>query len=82
MFMHLDPAVLFLDEWFVRRKGLAFGIMWAGTGASGVAIPFITRWLLDDYGHRTALQVWAVATVSCFLGFRRNRNGNNHLLLD
>jgi hypothetical protein len=22
------PAILFLDEWFIRRKGLAFGIMW------------------------------------------------------
>ena len=23
-----NPVLLFLDEWFVRRKGLAFGIMW------------------------------------------------------
>jgi len=22
------PTVLYLDEWFVRKKGLAFGIMW------------------------------------------------------
>lgn len=22
------PALLFLDEWFVRRKGFAFGVMW------------------------------------------------------
>ena len=22
------PTLLFIDEWFVRRKGLAFGIMW------------------------------------------------------
>lgn len=22
------PCILFMDEWFVRRKGLAFGIMW------------------------------------------------------
>ena len=22
------PTILFLDEWFIRRKGLAFGIMW------------------------------------------------------
>lgn len=26
--MLYTPAILFLDEWFVRRKGLAFGIMW------------------------------------------------------
>jgi multidrug transporter EmrE-like cation transporter len=22
------PTILFLDEWFVRRKGFAYGIMW------------------------------------------------------
>lgn len=27
-----SPTMFYLDEWFIRRKGLAFGIMWAGTG--------------------------------------------------
>lgn len=22
------PTIIFMDEWFARRKGLAFGIMW------------------------------------------------------
>jgi hypothetical protein len=22
------PTILFVDEWFIRRKGFAFGIMW------------------------------------------------------
>ena len=22
------PTIVFMEEWFVRRKGLAFGIMW------------------------------------------------------
>ena len=22
------PTLLYLDEWFIRRKGLAYGIMW------------------------------------------------------
>jgi len=26
------PTMFYLDEWFVHRKGLAFGIMWAGVG--------------------------------------------------
>lgn len=25
------PMIVFLDEWFIQRKGLAFGLMWAGT---------------------------------------------------
>jgi MFS family permease len=34
------PTMLCLDEWFVRRKGLAFGIAWAGTSFSGLVAPF------------------------------------------
>lgn len=26
------PTMFYLDEWFVKKKGLAFGIMWAGVG--------------------------------------------------
>ena len=28
------PTVFYLDEWFVKKKGLAFGIMWGGVGMS------------------------------------------------
>ena len=28
------PTILFLDEWFVRRKGFAFGLMWVRTSPS------------------------------------------------
>jgi hypothetical protein len=28
------PTVFYLDEWFIKKKGLAFGIMWAGVGTS------------------------------------------------
>jgi hypothetical protein len=23
-----SPTIMFMDEWFVKRKGLAFGLMW------------------------------------------------------
>jgi MFS family permease len=26
------PTMFYLDEWFINKKGLAFGIMWAGVG--------------------------------------------------
>ncbi|KFX93023.1 hypothetical protein O988_07036 [Pseudogymnoascus sp. VKM F-3808] len=54
------PALAFVDGWFIERKGLAFGIMWGGTGASGLCIPFILNWLLNAYGFRNALRIWAV----------------------
>ena len=54
-----SPTIVYLDEWFIRRKGFAFGIMWAGTGVSGVAVPFIIAWGLKKYGYPTMLRAWA-----------------------
>ena len=57
------PTILFLDEWFIKRKGMAFGIMWAGTGMSGVIIPFVMNWGLEKYGFRTMLRAWTITLV-------------------
>ena len=54
------PTIVYLDEWFIRRKGLGFGIMWAGTGASGVVIPFVMDWGLNRYSFSTMLRAWAI----------------------
>ncbi|KAL8832067.1 MAG: hypothetical protein Q9170_005034 [Blastenia crenularia] len=58
------PTIVFLDEWFIRRKGLAFGMMWAGTGVSGVVLPFIMSGLLNRFGFRTALRAYGIAFVA------------------
>jgi MFS family permease len=56
-----SPTILFVDEWFIQRKGLAFGFMWAGTGVSGVVLPLVMQWLLESYGFRTTLRIWSLA---------------------
>ncbi|KAG9236766.1 MFS monocarboxylate transporter [Amylocarpus encephaloides] len=71
-----SPALIFLDQWFVRRKGLAFGVMWAGTGVGGLTIPFIMNSLLSRFGFRTTLRIWAVTNLvltSPFIYFLRPR---------
>jgi MFS family permease len=57
------PTILFLDEWFIQRKGFAFGVMWAGTGAAGVIVPLVMSWGLQHYSFRTMLRTWAVCLV-------------------
>jgi MFS family permease len=57
------PFVICLGEWFVERKGLAFGLLWAGTGISGAIVPLIMNWGLSQYGFRTMLRAWGVAAV-------------------
>ena len=60
------PAMYLIDEWFIARKGLAFAVIWTGSGIGGAVFPFVSQWLLDSYGFRTALRVWAVIIVSLF----------------
>lgn len=39
------PCIPYMDEWFVSRKGLAYGIMWFGTGLAGVVLPLLLEYL-------------------------------------
>lgn len=54
------PIISMLNEWFVEKRGLAFGIMCAATGLSGLALPFVLAALLDKYGYATTLRAFAV----------------------
>jgi len=54
------PAVWVVDRLFQANKGIAFGFVLTGTGISGAVVPFVMQWMLDRYGFRTALRVWAV----------------------
>ena len=58
-----SPTTLYLDEWFVKRKGLAYGIMLASKSLIGTVLPFISAASLDRFGPRATLQAWAVITV-------------------
>ncbi|KAL6412191.1 Monocarboxylate transporter 8 [Ilyonectria robusta] len=52
-----------MDEWFVERKGFAYGVMWAGKSAVGVVMPFLFSALLRRFGPRSTLLSWAIASV-------------------
>jgi MFS family permease len=55
-----SPCIMFMDEWFVKKIGLAYGIMWAGTGLAGIVVPILLQWILDAYGYKTALRAWSI----------------------
>ncbi|KAI8670524.1 MFS domain-containing protein [Fusarium keratoplasticum] len=55
------PLLIMLNEWFVQRRGVAYGVMSAGSGASGVGYPFLLEVLLSKYGYQTTLRAVAVA---------------------
>jgi hypothetical protein len=55
------PVLKMLDEWFIQRRGLAYGLLFGAAGASGVALPFIMEVLLRNYGYQTTFRAIAVA---------------------
>ncbi|KAL8961519.1 MAG: hypothetical protein Q9183_005298, partial [Haloplaca sp. 2 TL-2023] len=55
------PIMSMMNEWFILRRGLAFGIIAAATGVSGIVMPFALAALLDKYGYPTTLRAMAVA---------------------
>jgi hypothetical protein len=52
-----------VNEWWVVRRGLAWGIILSASGASGVVFPFIVDALLNRYGYKVALRAIAVAMI-------------------
>ncbi|CAL1714360.1 unnamed protein product [Somion occarium] len=53
------PVIFLVSEWFVQRKGLASGIIFAGSGIGGFIFPLIVNALMDSLGHRWTLRILA-----------------------
>lgn len=58
------PSINFINEWFVRKKGLAIGVAIAGDGTGGVFMPLILQALLPSVGFRWVSYIVALAGVS------------------
>lgn len=53
------PCTLYIDEWFVRRKGLAYGIVWSAAGFGGAILPLVLEALLQNVGFQKTAQICA-----------------------
>ncbi|KAL5351288.1 hypothetical protein ACLOAV_003140 [Pseudogymnoascus australis] len=58
------PILFYIEEWWVRRRGFAYGTTMAGLGLSGAILPVVLEWLLRSYGFRTTLRVCAVSFIA------------------
>jgi len=54
------PVIVLLNEWFVQRRGLAGGIIFAGSGVGGFIFPLMVNALLDRVGFRWTLRIWSI----------------------
>lgn len=55
------PIISMLNEWWVARKGMAFGMISSASGLAGIGMPFAIEAMLQRYGYRTTLRASAVA---------------------
>ena len=56
------PMAASVANWFNRKRGLAFGIMWSGVGLGGFFVPAV-GWLIAIYGWRIASVVIGVFII-------------------
>ncbi|MEQ1762824.1 MAG: MFS transporter [Pyrinomonadaceae bacterium] len=49
------PSIILVSNWFVRRRGLALGILLTGTSIGGFGIPLIATPMITTYGWRSAM---------------------------
>jgi MFS family permease len=61
--IYFSPFLLIINEWWVERRGLAYGLWFTSGNASGLVMPFIFQKLLDRYGFRITLRLYAFASV-------------------
>ena len=62
-----SPTTLYLDEWFIRRKSYAYGVILASKNIVGTGTPFLTPALLNRLGLQNTLRIWGVITISGIL---------------
>ncbi|KAI5122774.1 hypothetical protein M0805_000118 [Coniferiporia weirii] len=57
------PCVSFLSEWFVKKRGLANGVMFSGTATGGLFLPLILPRLISSYGTSKTLRILSIAIL-------------------
>ncbi|PWN34550.1 MFS general substrate transporter, partial [Meira miltonrushii] len=58
--------LIWLPQWFLKKRGLANGIAFAGAGTGGIIYPFVLNVALNKVGFQWTLRIWAFIIV--FIG--------------
>jgi MFS family permease len=61
--VYWSPVLVIVNEWWIERRGLAYGIWFTASNASGLVMPFVIGKSLDRYGFRVTLRLYALASV-------------------
>ncbi|TRM63897.1 MFS general substrate transporter [Schizophyllum amplum] len=56
-------TISYMSQWFLDRRGLANGVMFAGSSAGGIILPLTSPRLIARYGIATTMKIYAVALL-------------------
>lgn len=59
----LTPVVLYLPQWFDKKRGFATSCIFMGSGVGGVVFPLVLNALLTSIGFAWTMRVWALAQI-------------------
>lgn len=57
------PILNMVNEYWVNRRGMAYGLLCGASGVSGAVLPLVSQLLLERYGYRTTLRIFSVALI-------------------
>jgi MFS family permease len=57
-----SPSMLYLDEWWIRRKSYAYGVSYSAKNIVGTVTPFLAPGLLNKLGLQNTLRFWGALT--------------------
>ena len=64
----MSPAFVAVSNWFIKKRGVAFGIAMTGIGVGGLLVP-ITHYLIDRFGWQDAAFIIGVIILVAGLPF-------------
>lgn len=63
---HIIPVSMMINNWFVKRRGLAMGIVFSATGLGGLVFNPVANWLVLTYGwQQTYIILGALIAICC-----------------
>ncbi|KAK4619524.1 MFS-type transporter pynF [Fulvia fulva] len=57
------PILSMVNEFWIDRRGFAYGILCSASGVSGAVMPFVLAAMLGEYGYATTLRAVAIALL-------------------
>lgn len=57
---HIIPVSMMITNWFIEKRGLAMGLVFAATGVGGMIFNPLTNWIIINYSWQTTYLICGI----------------------